>query len=256
MLKVYDSPDEPVPPECRATVDALQRLLDGDVSADALGADPHANACAACRERVRAARVLLSVLAAPAEPVAVPEGFADRVVTAMWAERHTRTRRQTFAAAVAALAAAILVAVGLARYYSPPPQAPVFVPDVVERPAKPPEPAPAPREKPPGTPEIAPAPRPLRVGEALAQTGQAILDAPKPLAESVSVAPKLFDALSGPFKLPAAPVDPMAVALEPARKSIVDLPVVAQHGLEPVTGTAEKAFNRFLQDVGAVKPNS
>ena len=61
---------------------------------------------------------------------------------------------------------------------------------------------------------------------------------------------------TNPFKSQGAPPNPMAVVIEPARNSIVELPVAARIGLEPVTGTAEKAFNRFLRDVGAVKPNS
>ena len=98
MLKTYQTPeDEPVPPECRTTVDRIQTALDG-AGTDALDADPHATACAACRERVRAARVLLCVLAMPSEPVAVPEGFADRVVEAMKTERYARIRRRSYAA--------------------------------------------------------------------------------------------------------------------------------------------------------------
>ena len=93
MLKATETPDtDPIPPECRATVERIQRALDGEVSADALG-DPHAVVCAACQDRVRAARVLMSVLATPPEPVAVPVGFADRVLVAVAAERRAETRR-------------------------------------------------------------------------------------------------------------------------------------------------------------------
>jgi hypothetical protein len=48
----------------------------------------------------------------------------------------------------------------------------------------------------------------------------------------------------------------MGTALAPARKSLSEIPVAARAGLEPVTDTAEKAFTRFLRDVGSVKPNS
>jgi hypothetical protein len=253
MLKDYEPPEiEPVPPECRATVEMIQRVLDGDATADVLDADSHTIACAACRERVRAARVLLSVLATPAEPVAVPAEFADRVVTAMWVERHERTRRRSYAAAMWTIAAGILLVIGLTEFFRPP--QPVDFPDP-KLVATTPEPAPEPRPNPPA-PEPVPEPRPIRVGDALASTGQAILDAPKPFAESVAVAPKLLDVLSGPFKMPAAAADPMTVSLEPARKSLADLPDAARTGLEPVTGTAEKAFARFLRDMGSVKPNS
>lgn len=253
MLTAHDTPDdEPVAPQCRPTVDRLQRALDGGASPGPLESDSHATGCPACRERVRAARVLLSVLGTPPGPVAAPADFADRVVAAMWAERRARTRVRGVVATVAALAAAVLLFIGLNRGKQP--ETGVPLPVVPNEFATKPEPAPAPREKPP-TPEPAPEPRPLRVGDALANAGQAILDAPKPLAESVAGAPKLFDVLSGPFKNPPPP-DPMAAALEPARKSLADLPVAARSGFEPVTGTAEKAFNRFLRDVGAVKPNS
>lgn len=248
MSNVPNTPDDdldPVPPQCRPTVDAVQRALDGEVS---LPADAHASACAACRERVRAARVLLSVLAGPSEPVAVPVGFADRVLAAVRSEPvPRRVSRRGPALVTAALAAAVLVGVWfLAR---PTPQT---TDDVVHIP--PPAPVEVPPPKPAPTPE-APAPRPVRVGDALASTGQAIRDVPNPLADSVAVAPKVLDALADSFKLPE-PADPMAQALEPARRSLDALPVAARSGLEPVTGTAEKAFNRFLRDVGAVKPNS
>lgn len=251
-MKVYETPDdEPVPPECRATVARIQSALDGD--ADALAADPHATACAACRERVRAARVLLAVLAMPAEPVAVPAGFADRVVKAMWADRHVRTRRGVYKTfAYLALAASVLIAV-FGIVFSGKRQKPDnFLPAVPFETAQLLEVAPAPREKTPPAPEA----RPIRFGEAVANTGQAIRDTPRPFAESVAVAPKVFDVLTGPFRLPAPPADPMANALEPARKSLAELPVAARAGLEPVTGTAEKAFARFLRDVGSVTPNS
>jgi hypothetical protein len=252
MLKEHDTPEaEPVPPECRATVDLIQRVLDGDAVADALDADSHLVACPTCRERVRAARVLLSVLATPAESVAVPAEFTQRVMSDVWDTWHARRRQRVNKAfAVLALAASVLLAV-YAIFGGPKPLTPEerFA---LEESAKlgAPAPAPEPRPNPP-----APEPRPIRVGDALANTGQAILDAPKPFAESVAVAPKLLDVLSGPFKMPA-PADPMTASLEPARKSLADLPDAARTGLEPVTGTAEKAFARFLRDMGSVKPNS
>lgn len=258
MLKVYETPDEePLPHECRATVGRIQDALDGN--GDALDADAHATACPACRERVRAARVLLSVLALPPEPVAVPEGFADRVVTAVAEDRRVQTRRRFARATVAlALAAGILLAVfAIFRPEKAPELVPGPRPIVVgpESVQQSPEAAPAPHPK-ERAPDQAPEPRPIRFGDAVANTSQAILDTPKPFAESVAVAPKVLDVLTGPFKLPAAPADPMGAALEPARKSLAELPVAAREGLQPVTNTAEKAFTRFLRDVGSVKPHS
>jgi hypothetical protein len=196
--------------------------------------------------------VLLSVLAAPTEPVAVPSGFTDRVVAAVAADaadRHPHGRGRTYrAAAWLALAAAVLIGVWFIAKGGSKPN------EVVRHPV-PPAPRVAP-EPPAPAPDPAPDPRPIRIGDEFAKAGRAVLDAPRPITDSVAVAPKVLDVLTGSFKLPAPPDDPMGTALEPARKSLVELPVAARTGLEPVTDTAEKAFDRFLRDVGAVKPNS
>jgi hypothetical protein len=261
---------EPVPPQCRATVERIQRVLDGSLTAEGAAelegetspgaltgaGDTHLVACAACRERVRAARVLLSVLALPPEPAPVPTAFTDRVLTAVAADRGVavrRSERRERAARVtawAALAAAIVVGMFYLAAREQRPGDPRGS-NPVET-AGPLPPAPVPRE----SPDPTPAPRPVRLGDEFAKAGQALRDAPKPLAESVAVAPKLFDAFTEPFKGPVAQPNPMGAVIEPARRSIAELPVAVRAGLEPVTGTAEKAFNRFLRDVGAAKPNS
>ena len=102
--------------------------------------------------------MLLSVLATPSEPVAVPAGFADRVVEAMKAERHARIRYRSYVGSIGAIAATLLLAVGLTWYFKSPrtegpdPRLPGV--HLAERP----EVAPAPREKTPA-PEAAPEPR-------------------------------------------------------------------------------------------------
>lgn len=252
-----DRDHDQVAPECRATVDAIQSVLDGAAPAGSLDADPHATACATCRERVRAVRVLLPVLAAPREPVAVPAGFTERMV-AVWdenhAHRHGRLMRVPKALTALAIAAAILV---VAFVLLPPslhtnrpsankaPAAPLPAPEVTPAP----EAAPAPRERAPAPP------RPMRIGDEVAKAGQALRDTPKPIADSVAVAPKLYEAFASAFR-PAAPAAPMGDMLEPARKSLAELPDAARSGLEPVTGTAQKAFDRLLRDVALVKPKS
>src|SRR5262245_31552458 len=116
MLKPYDPSENEteLPPECRATVERIQRALDGEITPESLDtqAGAHATTCPACRERIRAARVLLSALATPREQVAVPSGFADRVVTAMQKDRQVQTRRTVYrAVAWVAIAAAVLLAI-------------------------------------------------------------------------------------------------------------------------------------------------
>lgn len=248
---------EPVPPQCRATVARIQLALDGETPAGALDADPHAGACAACRDRVGAARALLSALAAPAEPVAVPAGFADRVLVAVLADawaapRPTGVRRRVWrGAALAGLAAAVLVAVFVVlprwdreRNRRPDTFADVR-PSIVAPPGPPEVVAPAPREKPP-----------VRIGPEVAKAGQALRETPQPIADSVAAAPKLFGAFAAALRVPDEPAGPMGAALEPARRSLADLPDAARTGLAPVTGTAQKAFDRLLRDVAAVKPKS
>ena len=250
MLKRNDpAENEPVPPECRATVELLQRVLDGDATADALDADAHRAACPTCRERAGAARLLLSALAVRNEPAAVPSGLTAGVLDAIKADRRSRARYRLFAAMGGfAVAAAVLVGVwfiagGQRKPDDSQPKEVVQQPD-------PPEVAPPPRVK----PATAPQPRPVRIGDAFASAGQSLMEAPKPLADSVAVTPKLLGALTEPF---TAPPGPMA-DLEPARKTLAELPDAAMSGLEPVTDTAQKAFGRFLRDVGSVqpKPNS
>ena len=237
-----DEPD-PVAPQCRPTADTIQSVLDGDAAPAALAADPHPLTCATCRERVRAARVLLAVLTAPADAVAVPAGFTEKVMGDVWGAWHARRRKRVrTAGALVALAAAVLVAAF--AIFTPRPERPDFVRGLTA-PVAPVEEAPAPREKAPA----------VRIGDEVAKAGQSLREAPQPLAESVAVAPKLLDAFAGAFRGPAGPM-PMGEALEPARRSLAELPDAARTGLEPVTGTAQKALDRLLRDVAAVSPKS
>lgn len=254
MLKPYDpSENDDTPPECRATVDLIQRALDGDAAREtmeSLDTDPHAAACPSCRDRVRSLRMLHSVLSAPREPVAVPDRFAERIAKAVERDRQVQTRwsTRTIVANLAACAACALVVLLSAYAYrlQQPKHQPITQPRPFVETAEQTVIAPPPREK--TTP--APDPRPIRISDEFAKAGQSLLEAPKPLTESVAVAPKLLDMLTEPFKLSSP--DPMIDPLEPARQSLTNLPTATRAGLEPVTYTAEKAYNRFLRDVGAV----
>lgn len=262
MPKPYDPFDDdsgPVAPECRATVELVQAVLDGEAAPAALDADPHAGACATCRERARGARVLLSVLDAPSEPVPVPVDFADRVLRALgraeWAEVRRPAPRRATASAVgwAALVVAVLVAAFIVALRPTPKGGTGDTADMAggaPRRAEPrrPEAAPAPHEK-------SPDPSPLHIGDEVAKAGQVLRDAPTPIADSVAVAPKLFDAFAEVLAR-SGPVAPMGDTLEPARKSLAELPAAARRGLEPVTDTAQKAIERLLRDVASVKPSS
>lgn len=239
----HNSFDGPAP-ACRATLEMLQRVLDGEVNWATLDSDAHLPACSACRERLRAAQLLSTALtAAPDATTAFPSHLTERILDRVNADRRGRRRfRWATAAGGLAVAAAVLWAVGVFHHG---PAAPDNA-EVVQQSAPPAPPVPPP----PAPPE------PVRLSEQWAKASESLWEPPKPLAESVAVAPKLIDALAAPFTKPAAMPDPMNQALEPARKTLAELPTVARTGFEPITGTAEKAFHRFLRDLSSVKPNS
>jgi hypothetical protein len=103
---------EPVAPACEPTVERLQRVLDGDMAADALDADPHAAVCPVCRERIRAARLLLTALAEPADPFLAPTGLTEAILAGVRADRRRVARRRALVAVGGlAVAAAVVLAV-------------------------------------------------------------------------------------------------------------------------------------------------
>src|SRR5690348_13093029 len=117
MTPDFDTADDLVPPVCRPTVARLQSVLDGELEAAAIDADPHPAACAACRQRIAGARMVLEVLATP-EPAPVPAGLTDRILGAVQDDRYARLRRRSYAGAVAviaALAASVLLVGWLTR---------------------------------------------------------------------------------------------------------------------------------------------
>ncbi|VTT99299.1 unnamed protein product [Gemmataceae bacterium] len=250
-----DLPDDAadrVGPDCRATVSRLQLVMDGDLIAAALDADPHPGVCSACRDRVAAARLVLSVLATP-EPVTLPAGMTDRIVDALCADhvaekeqRFRRIRRRAYAGALG-VPAALAASVALIGWLNPPAPQP-----------KPPRHDMLPFVKP--EPDVAPPPRavaqlkPMRIGDELSKAGVALLEAPRVVAEPVAATPDVFAKLADALTKPMA-----AVPDEPAaRTALAELPDVALTGLEPLRGTAQKAFARLMRDVGtvSVKPKS
>src|SRR6266487_449127 len=88
----------PLSPTCGPTVERLQLVLDGELPAAAPDADPHPAACAACRERIAAARLMLSAIALPVE-LSVPSGLTDSILAAVREDRFARIRRRSYAVA-------------------------------------------------------------------------------------------------------------------------------------------------------------
>jgi hypothetical protein len=223
-------PDELLPPACRPTVDRLQGVLDGDYHATALEADPHLVACAACRQRVAAARLLVSMLAAPTESRPASPRLADRILDAVRDDRRARSRRRVFAAAGGL---AVAAAVALVVWLRWPADA---GPDVANRD--------------PGIqqPAVAPAPRPIRIGDEFSKAGLALLDAPRAITDSTAAAPQVIAKVTDAFTRGVPAID-----VESPRTALAEIPDMARAGLEPVTGAAQKAFARFVRDVGTVQ---
>jgi hypothetical protein len=239
-----DTPEDLISPICRPTVDRIQLVLDGELEANAIEDDPHPGTCPACRERIATARLVLSVLASP-EPVTIPSGMTERIVTAVREDRYSRIRRRSYAVALGVLAT-LAASVALMSWLAEPPPGPVPVPlkhDMLVQ----------------LMPEVAPAPRavvaeakPLRIGDELTKAGLALREAPRAITEPASAAPDLFAKLSDAI---TRPIEPMPLELTSARSTLAELPDVALTGLEPLTDTAQKAFSRLKRDVGIVNVN-
>ena len=222
---------ETIPPECGPTVERLQGVLDGGSSRD-LDADPHAVVCATCRARVRASRFLLAAFVNPG-PVALPPNFADRILAHAQPAPRRRNWKRAVTVAVG-LAAAVLLAVWTVGKFTPKADE-IRIHDLVKFTP---------------LPDAAPA-KPLRINDELAKAGQVFWETARPITEPAAAAPRMFASLTNPFTKPAAPP---AVDLEPARKSLADIPDAARASFEPVTGSASKAFARLVRDVSAVQP--
>lgn len=235
MSRPHPNDDLPLP-ACGPTRVVLDEVLDGARPPADLAADPHLVGCAACRGRLREARVLLAALAVPPAPVAVPSRFAGDVLRAVRADRRERRRRRVFASVGGGLAvAAVLVAVWA---WGRPASGPV----VVEQ-----------------TPPVAgsdpvPSPRPARVSAELVKAGDALRESSRPLVEPAAAAPKALATLAGAMTPPA--VGPVVEDAAPVGVSLAELPGAARTGLEPLTGTTQKAFNRLLRDVGVFQASA
>ncbi|MFO0805118.1 MAG: hypothetical protein U0791_18585 [Gemmataceae bacterium] len=221
--------DIPIPPECGPTVERIQSVLDRVHPASILSADAHASSCAACRSRVASALRMMELFA---EPVSVRSGFADSILVELAHHRRIQYRRK--AAAVFG-GFAMAAAIGLALWMNQPKDSAVA--KVEPPPAEPQRPAP-----------------PIRVNDELVKATEAIRESTRAVTEPAEAAPRLVASLTD--TLLKAPTVPVGYDLGPAGKSLADIPEAAKSGLEPVGNTAQKAFNRLLRDVTAMKPKT
>lgn len=234
-LAIYEPDDESEkenPAACRATLIRLQNVLDGEESDASLAEDTHARECTSCRERIRAARLMTRSLKAngdwPSSQVRT-----DSLVAVVSMDRLSRTRqRWRFAAAGVSVAVAVMIMVF--GTLNPTPVQPDQV--IVEN-----HPTPTP---------VAPTPAP-KLGEALADASSALQSIGRQITDTPET-PAVFAPIAEAFG--ETPMNPLAANFEPVAKTLSDLPDAALSSLEPVTGSATRAFTRLLQDVTAVQP--
>ena len=228
-----NSEPDAIPLECGPTLERIQAVLDRIHPASILAADAHPAVCPACRARVRAAKLMLNSFAEPRE-VRAPASLTNAILAGVRADRRMRSRRRAFALVGGFAAAAAVV---FAVWFNQP--KPVeFAKEVPVQPV----------------PRVPPPVQPMRVNEELAKAGEALRESSRTITEPAASAPRVFAALTDSLlKAPAAPV---GIDLGPAGRSLSEIPDAARSGLEPVTGTAQKAFNRLLRDVTSMQPKS
>lgn len=227
-----NSEPDAIPLKCGPTLERIQAVLDRIHPASILLADPHLTGCVACRARVRAAVLMLNSFA-EAREVRVPASLTNAILAGVRADRRMRSRRRAFALVGGFAAAAVVFAVWFNQ--------------------------PKPVEVAKGVPvmplqQLPPAAPPMRVNDELAKAGEALRESSRTITEPAASAPRVFAALTDSLlKVPASPV---GIDLGPAGRSLSEIPDAARSGLEPVTGTAQKAFNRLLRDVASMQPKS
>ena len=226
-----NSEPDAIPLKCGPTLERIQAVLDRIHPASILAADAHSAVCPACRARVLVTQRVLNSFA-EAREVWVPASLTYAILTGVRADRRMRSRRRAFALVGGFAAAAVVFAV----WFNQP--KPVEV--AKEVPIQP-------------LLKLQP-PAPMRVTEELAKAGDALRESSRTITEPAASAPRVFAALTDSLlKAPAAPV---GIDLGPAGRSLSEIPDAARSGLEPVTGTAQKAFNRLLRDVASMQPKS
>jgi hypothetical protein len=219
---------------CQPTVERLQLVLDGEASIGTVECDPHVQACPRCRDRILVARTLVREVEAPSLVARNPH-LTDRILLAIQLDRRIRARRRRWGL-VGTLAAVIAGIVIWSNWPAGSPtdldqartQGPIQLPN---NPATETEPT-----------------RPVRIGAELAKAGEALRGPARPSPQQAE-SPSMLAKITNTFTRPAEGLQ----AIDPAPIALAEFTDAARIGLQPVTGTAQKAFNRFLRDIGAVQ---
>lgn len=223
---------------CSESQNLLQRRLDGEPMGDGAELARHLAACAECRSLHAAADRLEAGLRLGRAPV-VPAYFSEAVVGHILADQRGRRRLRWYASA--ALAACLLLALGLGFYW----QGIGFTNKTVPIASST---APTDQKIAKNDKVTPPAAKPPSFRENMAQAGSAVASLTRRATdetwnESLMLIP---ETLSAPSLGGSAPIkgalDTSAQPLREAREGVTA-------GLEPVTTSAKRAMNMFMRDI-------
>ncbi|MBL8795512.1 MAG: hypothetical protein JNM56_16525 [Planctomycetia bacterium] len=224
---------------CSEAQDRLQQRLDGEAVIDRAALDRHLAQCADCRSLHTAAGVLETGLRR-LPSIAPPARLQEALIGSLLAERNLKLRRQRWRS-VAALAAALLLTVGIGLYATGPEQvnryfAGWFAPTLT---------TPAPVATTPATEPTPPEAPSIRDGVAGAGTAVVSLTL-RTTEETVEQTRLLTGTLPSPTlnlrEVLPPPQDqpPLAVWQETGQR--------VTSGFEPVTSSARRAFRMFVRE--------
>jgi predicted anti-sigma-YlaC factor YlaD len=207
--------DFDLPTECAAALAVLHRRLDGDAVDVPPAVAAHVAGCADCRGRFAAAGRLAAALEASVLPTP-PRLLTERIIAAAIADGRRRARLRHWPLAAAALAAAVLLALGLSRPSNQQSKTVTPGPEIVRGQA----------------PDLR---------KNLAEAGEAVASLTRrAAAEAVG---------AGRGLVPAVPAPPWPPAIEPTAQPLGDAGVALANGFEPVTTSARRAARLFLRDL-------
>ena len=200
---------------CERCAQWLEDLFDG-AEPDAALVD-HLVACSSCRELYESAVALRKGLALMPRPEPPPE-LPGRIVSAVLFDRRQRQNRRRIVSGIAAFAAAVLIA--------------LFATQQKPQIEKQPDPTVVDRDPP-------------SLRKALTQAGSDVVEsARQQWSEALSRAGQLVPPVESPM-----PPSSSESALEPTIRPLREAGQGAAASLEPVTGTARRAFALFVRDL-------
>ena len=227
---------------CAQVASDIEKLLNGELTALSAAHEDHRRICTECAAMVRAAAQLqrgLSLMSAPT----VPDGFSNRVVSAVLADGKVVARRRTQRVRsflLVTLAASVLLALGGVWALSE--AGPLHKLIVRETPA------PTPVE-PPNTvaKDSTPAP-PISLRDSLQEASTAVASLTRRTADETMAPTRKL--ISSQIEAPSlVAVDELPKAIDPAAQSLQEVRQGAAAGLEPMAASARRAFSMFLREV-------